>query len=115
MTRGDSPPHPPPFNGGEQRRQSVQLEYTGWRAECERPACDARFGMARRSPHQRAQTHDEFFDPDRFCQVVVCSRLEAIDLFGPAVAGSQNQYRQMAAFLSPCAQDATTGDLGEAE
>jgi hypothetical protein len=62
-----------------------------------------------------AQAHDELFDPDGFRQIIVCPGLEAIDLVGPAIARGQNQHRQMAAFLSPLAQNGSAGDFREAK
>ena len=71
--------------------------------------------MAGRAANQRAQPGQQLFHIERFCQVVVGTRIHAGHLLIPAVAGGEYQHRKFVASPPPFFEHAEAITLGQAK
>ena len=78
-------------------------------------ASQLRRDLPGRSPNQRAQPREHFFDLKRLGDVVVRAAVDALDLLVPAAARRQHQHRHREAGVAPLPQHREAVDLRQAE
>jgi hypothetical protein len=100
---------------GQPHRRAVVRDFRRSRIERHRSAPELRGDLPARAPDERAEPREHFLHPERLCDVVVRSAVDAVDLFVPAAAGREHEHRHGQPRVAPAPEDREPVHLRQAE
>src|SRR5208282_6805460 len=95
--------------------RAVEGDARGARIELKRAAFEFGLGKASAAPQQSPHARDDLLHLKGLRDVVVRTRIDARDLFAPAVARGQDENRRLQAVSAPALQDADAVELWQAQ